>query len=89
MKTLAILPAAISLALMPVIASADSFKLDELTCFEVQSLSQDGSLFVIGMLVGHAMGNDDLSPEAIQAAVKAMDVTCGDNPNMAAIEALS
>ena len=88
MKTLPILTASVSLLLLPAIASADTFKLDELTCFEVQSLSQDDSLFVMGMLVGHTIGNGDLSPEEIKTALEVMDTTCGQNPDMAAVDAL-
>lgn len=73
----------------PAFAEDASFKLSELTCFEVQSLSQDDSLFLTGMLVGQVMGGEAMTAEAIKTAVEAMDATCGENPDMLAIDALS
>lgn len=72
----------------PALADDVTFKLEALTCFEVQSQSQDDSLFLTGMLIGHAMGDAEMSAEAIKSAVEAMDATCGENPDMLAIEAL-
>jgi len=73
----------------PAIAQDEEFKLDALSCFEVQSLAEEDSLFLTGMLIGHLMGGDSMTPNAIKAAIEKMDTTCGDNPDMLAIEALS
>lgn len=70
-------------------AEEGTFKLNELTCFEVQSLSEDDSLFLTGMLIGHVMGDDAMTADAIKTAVEAMDAICGENPDMLAIDALS
>lgn len=72
----------------PVLADTAQFKLKDLTCFDVQTLPGDDSLFVTGLLIGHVLGDQDLSPDKLRSTVEEMDQVCGENPDMAAIEAI-
>ncbi len=87
-RSLLILTAALAIT-SPAFADETSFSLDELTCFEVQSLAEEDSLFLTGMLIGHAKGDAPMTPAEIKSAIEGMDATCGENPDMLAMDALS
>lgn len=69
----------------------DSFTLSELTCFDVISQSAEDSLFLIALLIGNAI-DDPKSTEMtgimLEATIENFDATCGENPDMMAIDAL-
>lgn len=93
MRTLKILPAVfVTGALsLPAVADDTAFNIEKLSCFDVVSLAEDDSLFVTAMLIGYLNGKSgsaETSPGAIQAKVEAFDQTCGDSPEMTAMDAL-
>ena len=76
---------------LPAFADDTAFDVEKLSCFDVISLAEDDSLFVTAMLIGYMNGKSgsaETSPVAIQTKVEAFDKTCGDNPDMAAMDAL-
>lgn len=94
MKIRMTLVAAISAVVIagPTFAEDGNFSLDEITCFDVMSLPEEDSLFVTALLIGFKSGMADsaeTSTGLIKSAVEALDATCGDNPDMKALDALS
>lgn len=87
-RCLTILTASLALT-APAFAQDTSFELNKLTCFDVQSLAEEDSLFLTAMMIGARMGSETMTPEMIKAAIEAMDATCGENPDMMAMDALS
>lgn len=73
-------------------ASMDEFSLDALSCWEVISLPEEDANFVTAMLIGFTQGQagqSKTSPKAIVDLVETFDETCGENPDMAAIDAIA
>ena len=72
-------------------AEEASFKLEDLTCFDVISQAEEDSLFLIALLIGHATaltGKTEIQAAMLAATIERLDATCGENPEMPAIEAL-
>ncbi len=70
------------------VSETEIFKLEDLTCFDVISQPDQDSLFLMGLLIGHASsvtGNTEMSGATLQAAIENLDAVCGENPNMPAI----
>ena len=94
MRTLQIFAAALATCTIvtPVLADDTAFDMEKLSCFDVVSLAEEDSLFVTALLIGYMSGKSgaaETTPAAIQKAVEAFDTTCGENPDMLAIDALS
>ena len=69
----------------------DSFKLSDLTCFDVISQSAEDSLFLIAMLIGHAITDAEetaMTGDMLETTIENFVTTCGENPEMMPIEAL-
>ena len=76
----------------PVIADETAFDVEAISCFDVISLPEEDSLFVTAILIGYMNGKSGASETSatdIQSKVESFDATCGENPDMLAIEALS
>ena len=71
--------------------SDEAFDLTSLSCWEVISLPEDESSFVIALLIGYLQGADGVattSPAKIVAQVEMLDTKCLDTPDEPAINAL-
>ena len=71
--------------------SAEPFDLSKLSCWEVMSLSEDDSSFVIGLMIGYlqgSAGDPSLSPATIIAKVEGLDTKCIETPDEPALTVL-
>ncbi|GAB5387064.1 MAG: hypothetical protein Alpg2KO_00320 [Alphaproteobacteria bacterium] len=71
--------------------TAQLFDLATLTCWDVTTLAEDESSFVIAMLIGHNMGVAGVtktSPKDIVGKIESFDKACVDNPDSPAFELL-
>lgn len=67
----------------------DVFNLEEITCWDMATLSEDDASYAATMLYGYAMGkraDAKQSPERLEAALGEISKTCAGNPDMAIID---
>ncbi|MEM9784292.1 MAG: hypothetical protein AAF899_17675, partial [Pseudomonadota bacterium] len=71
--------------------STEPFNLATLSCWEVMTLPEDESAFVMAMLIGYAKGQQSAptaTPLEIVETVEGLDAACADNPDQPALDVL-
>ena len=71
-------------------SNTEEFEIDALTCWEVMTLPEDESAYVLMLLYGYSAGKQNQSTqsgELIANTIAAAGEFCGENPDMSAIQA--
>lgn len=72
--------------------SSEPFDLTALGCWEVMTLTEDDSTFVMAMLIGYAKGQES-APQAtlrgIFETVESLDAACTENPDQSVLDILT